>query len=88
MSATFLNYTKEPVHVFTGAVNGERASLAVHRCTDFGSHFVILERGDVVALAACRGIGAPVTISVDREFDIPYSPIIYAVRQYWDVNHG
>ncbi len=89
MSATFLNYTKESVFSFTGAVDGERESLELHRCTDFGSHFLVMRGSDIVAMAACRGVGAPVVISVQRSFNVPYMPVIYGLRQYWEtVQHG
>ena len=84
MSATFLNYTKEPVHTFTGAVDGELSELTVHRCTDFGSHFLIFKGTDCVAMAACRGVGAPVVISVERSYDVPYGPVIYGIRNFWN----
>ena len=90
MSTDFINYTKEPVHTFTGVVDGELTQLLVHRCLRFGSHFLVkTEDGDTVAMVACRGIGSPVVISVDRDFDVPYKPVIYAMRQYWELSiHG
>jgi hypothetical protein len=84
MSAQLIEFTTRPVAEFTGAVDGERTILSLYRSVDFGSHFAVVNpEGETVALAACRGIGAPVVISVCRDFNVPYAPVIYGVRQFW-----